>query len=206
MEKDYKIFQKYFPPMAVEYCFTLWSNLKFKFKITQHRNSKLGDYSYSTHRGHNITINHNLNPYSFLVTYIHEVAHMITFQEYKGNALPHGIEWKRNFLKTFLPILNSEVLPETLLQALTNYLKNPKASSLADPKLVIALRVYDTICDTANQENTSIELNQLPLGTNFKIGNRLFSKGELRRTRYLCTDLTSNKKYLITSLALVKKV
>ncbi len=204
MDKDYKIFQKHFPPLAVDYCYKLWKDLSFKFKITKPRDTKLGDYSFRTSRGHTITVNNNLNQYSFLITYIHEVAHLITFQAHGNKPLPHGKEWKSNFYTTFKPLLNNTIIPEALLLVLINYLKNPKASSLGDSALVQALRIYD-IKDEHSTEEATIELKQLPVGNHFILGNRLFCKGELRRTRYLCTDISSKKKYLIASLALVKK-
>ena len=68
MNEDLTFFQKYFPENTIDYCFNLWKEYQFKFKVTRPRQSKLGDYCYRRDRGHQITVNANLNPYSFLVT------------------------------------------------------------------------------------------------------------------------------------------
>ena len=99
MTKSKKItsFFDHFPPSVAEYCFQLWQDHPFDFIVSKTRDSKLGDYRFSPQKGHQITVNHNLNPYSFLVTYLHEVAHLLTYQTYKNKVLPHGNEWKKAF-------------------------------------------------------------------------------------------------------------
>jgi SprT protein len=201
MNNDLAIFQKYFPETTTEYCYKLWKEYQFKFKITRPRQSKLGDYCYRRDRGHQITVNTNLNPYSFLVTYIHEVAHLQTFKQYGNKPEPHGKEWKRYFRETFQPLLNPETLPVQILNPLVDYLQNPAATTQGARPLMIALRQFDT-----NIDDDSTVLTSLQSGENFELNGRIFTKGELRRTRFLCTDRKSGKRYVISSTALVKKV
>ncbi|MES2516542.1 MAG: SprT-like domain-containing protein [Bacteroidota bacterium] len=201
MNNDLAIFQKYFPETTTEYCHNLWKEYQFKFKITRPRQSKLGDYCYRRDRGHQITVNANLNPYSFLVTYIHEVAHLQTFKQYGNKPEPHGKEWKRHFRETFQPLLKPEILPDELLFSLVEYLKNPAATTQGAKPLMMALRQFDT-----NVDVDSIVLTNLQSGENFELNGRIFTKGELRRTRFLCTDRKSGKRYVISSTALVKKI
>jgi SprT protein len=200
MNKDLAIFQQYFPESTVQFCYDLWKEYQFKFKVTRPRQSKLGDYCYRRDRGHQITVNANLNPYSFLVTYIHEVAHLQTFKQYGNKPEPHGKEWKRYFRETFQPLLKSDFLPIELIIPLTEYLKNPAATTQGAKPLMNALRLFDT-----NIDLDSIVLTSIEAGENFELNGRIFTKGELRRTRFLCTDRQNGKRYVIASNALVKR-
>lgn len=201
MNNDLAIFQQYLPASTVDYCFNLWKQYQFNFKITRPRQSKLGDYCFRRDKGHQITVNGNLNPFSFLVTYIHEVAHLQTFKQYGNKPEPHGKEWKRYFRETFQPLLKPEILPIEIIISLSEYLKNPTATTQGAKPLMNALRQFDTHTDAGSIILTSVES-----GENFELNGRVFTKGELRRTRFLCTDRQSGKRYVISSNALVKKV
>lgn len=201
MNNDLAIFQQYLPEPTADYCFNLWKQYQFKFKVTRPRQSKLGDYCFRRDKGHQITVNANLNPYSFLVTYIHEVAHLQTFKQFGNKPEPHGKEWKLYFRETFQPLLKPEILPSELIVSLTDYLKNPAATTQGSKHLMNVLRQFDLPIDV-----NSIILTSLQSGENFELNGRVFTKGELRRTRFLCTALQSGKRYVISSNALVKKV
>src|SRR5690606_37792065 len=90
-----------------------------------------------------ITINHDLNPYQFLITYIHEVAHYRAFKRYGANIKPHGLEWKKAFQQLMSPLLSDLVFPKDILLPLKRYLINPKASTGADIFLSRQVRKYD---------------------------------------------------------------
>jgi len=75
-----------------------------------------------------------LNPYAFLVTYLHEVAHFLTYQRHKNLVNPHGQEWKNAFGELFDPILDSELLPGELVPVLKAYLKIPLPHRMALPR------------------------------------------------------------------------
>lgn len=196
--KDPKtIFFDYFPSQAVDYCFYLWKTYNFEFKITKKRQSKLGDYRYTfATKSHTITVNADLNPYSFLVTYIHEVAHLTTQLKHGNNHEPHGIEWKNEYKTLAKPILNSEVFPTHILQVFTKYLINPKASSCADHDLIHALDIH-------NEPDNKIMLINLSIGNKFLLKEKKFIKNEVNRTRTLCTEVSTGKKYLISNIARV---
>lgn len=196
MQDSITIFKKYLPDAAVEYCYQLWQQHGFDFKITKARSSKFGDYRFSDSR-HRITVNGDLNPYAFLVTYLHEVAHLITFSKYKRKVEPHGKEWKKSFREVAQPVLSLSVFPADVLQALQQYLINPKASSCTDPILFQALHQFDTQTD-------KVLLANLSEGAVFSLNGRAFRKGETRRTRVLCEEVKSRKKYLVHTQALVE--
>ena len=58
-----------------------------------------------------ITVNGDLNPYSFLITTIHEFAHLVTFEEYQGRVKPHGKEWQLTYSKMLYPVIEDGGLP-----------------------------------------------------------------------------------------------
>jgi len=198
MEKNRKInsFFDHFPPKVAEYCFQLWHDYPFDFIVSKSRHSKLGDYRFSPQKGHQITVNRNLNSYAFLVTYLHEVAHLLTYLTYKNKVLPHGEEWKNSFRTIFEPLLEEDLLPVDLIQVLKSYLVNPSATSTGHGPLVDVLKTYDA-------SNSSITLHALPENQIFLLKNLELIKGKLRRTRYFCKEANTGKLYLVAKNAQV---
>ncbi len=200
MTKSKKIesFFDHFPPEVAEYCFQLWQDHPFEFIVSKARGTKLGDFRYSPTKGYQITVNHNLNPYAFLVTYIHEVAHRMTYDIHKSKVNPHGNEWKRNFYELFEPILDEDLLPASLVHVLTKYLQNPAATSTGYTPLVNELAKFDS------QPAIGARLIDLEEGTVFQLKNLTLIKGKLRRTRYICQDTQSGRNYLVAKNAYVQ--
>jgi len=189
------VFAKHIPEFAVDYCFQLWKEFNFNFKISKKRNTKLGDYRHdSSTKIHSISVNHNLNSYSFLITYIHEVAHLITQIEHGRKVLPHGMQWKQNFRKLMLPLLNEKIFPMDVLHPLALHIKNPKATSTSDAFLFKALKKYD-------ESGLEVMLNELAISTKFLFNKKVYKKLEVRRTRSLCLQVDTNRKYLISETA-----
>jgi SprT protein len=201
MNKSRKIasFLDHFPPKVAEYCFYLWDEHQFDFIVSKKRDTKLGDFRFSPSKGFQITVNHNLNPFAFLVTYLHEVAHLVTYQKYKNKVNPHGQEWKDAFLALFDPLLDVELLPLELVHVLKAYLVNPVATSNGYTPLVEVLKKFDIPTETE-----AILLFNLPEGTTFKLKNLILQKGKLRRTRYICLEVHTGKLYLVAKNAQVQ--
>jgi predicted SprT family Zn-dependent metalloprotease len=187
------------PAGAADYCHRLWLEYKFALRITRHRSTKLGDYRYSPEKGHQISVNNSLNLYAFLITYIHEVAHLVTFSRYKRKVKPHGPEWKKSFQTLMAPVANSAIFPEELLLPLQQYMASPKASSCSDPKLMAAIRTFDV-------RSEGQVLLKLQTGEKFRLSGRVFVKGTIRRTRVVCEEPATRKKYLVPSQAVVEKI
>ena len=202
MNKNRKIasFLDHFPPKVAEYCFNLWHELAFDFVVSKKRDSKLGDFRFAPNKGFQITVNHNLNPYAFLVTYLHEVAHLVTYQKHKNSVNPHGQEWKVAFFELFEPILDEDLLPAELVGILQAYLINPVATSNGYTPLVEALKKYDPI------DTSALLLFNLEEGQAFRLKNLHLQKGKLRRTRYICQDVQSGKLYLVAKNAQVHPI
>lgn len=183
------------PASAVDYCVVLWEVAPFHFKITRARSSKYGDYRFWPRtKKHQVTVNGNLNPYQFLLTYVHEVAHRRVHQN-RGSEKPHGTRWKDMFKALMLPILNEEVFPDDILRPLARHMKNPKASAVGDPVLFTALRNHDAV------KNGALTLAHLKDGSTFTLKNRTFQKIKSKRTRALCREKHTGRQYLISLMA-----
>lgn len=194
-------FKKFLPEGFEEIVADLFLASPIRFKIVPPRKTKLGDFSV----GHGfekpqITINGDLNSYAFLITTLHEFAHLHTYQQYGNKVNPHGEEWKANFRKLLLPIIDSGKLPTDIEHSLVNSLVSMKASSCTDQKLSRVLKKYD------EPKEGIIILEQLPKNTIFVLNGREFVKGEFRRKRFLCEETISKKMYLINSLAEVRPI
>ena len=193
---------KYVPEGSVDYCVEKWDENPFSFKVTKQRTSKIGDYRYNKRtRNHEITVNGNLNQYAFLITFLHEVAHLKQYLIYGNNRPPHGLEWKKIFQDIMEPILNNNIFPDNVLVQLKKHMKNPKASSQSDASLSRLLRQYDQ-----HDEDGHLYLEELSAGASFLLNGRVYTKIEKRRTRSLCRETKTGRKFLISEIAQVKKV
>lgn len=172
------------------------------FKIVNPRATKLGDFRAALYPGekHQITVNGDLNPYAFLVTSLHEFAHLKTFEKFGRRVKPHGEEWKHEYRMLLLPAIRSGLLPSDLVKVLENSLINTKASSCSDIHLTRELKKYDKV------KTEVVLLESLHKNATFALQGKEFVKGELRRKRYLCLEKTSNKQYLVHALAEVKPI
>ena len=190
------VLAKYLPNAFVPYICRLLLSANVKFKIVAPRRSKLGDFRASIKHNEKcqISINGNLNPYAFLITTLHEIAHLKTFNHYGNHVNPHGKEWKTEFANLLQPILNNEQTPVDLKKVLQKSIKNLKASSYSDIELSRVLKKYDTAKETYLLE----DLNEDCV---FKLNKKIYSKGKLRRTRYLCKEISSGRSYLVHALA-----
>lgn len=200
-DKVFHTLQTHVPPEAVDYCCDLWKASPFELKLTKSRQTKVGDFTSRRTKAHpRITLNHDLNPYLFLMTYVHEVAHLRVYLELGARVDPHGEEWKTTFTELMLPLLWENVFPEEILHELRRHMINPKASSFADTKLTMTFRKFDK-----NAGQFAV-LSELPEGSIFELQGRYFRKGKLRRTRVLCRELKSKRDYLVPADAQVTNV
>jgi hypothetical protein len=181
-------------------------------RVVGKRTSKSGDFRAAhANAAARITVNSNLNPYAFLITLVHELAHHHVNQDYslvlkkfslrrRSRPLPHGKEWKDKFILLMQPYLNHEVFPADILPVLIRYLENPKASSSVDHRLSKVLKKYDP-------PDTTLRLEELPHDSVFTLhGRRTFQKKEKIRTRFRCICLDTNRIYLVSAGAPVERV
>jgi len=195
-----KTLERYLPERAVDSAFDLIVKYNIHLKIVNERVTRHGDYRRMPDGSHQITVNASLNKYRFLITLIHEIAHLLAFEKYGIRIKPHGLEWKRTFQRLMLPYINPQIFPSKLLPLIANHFRNPRASSDTDAKMALALKQYDP----ANDKNYIFEL---PLGSTFRLYNgRIFKKGNKKVKRYECIELASGKVYLFNPNAEVEIV
>jgi SprT protein len=186
--------EQYLPPGTGGPVLAYLHQYKVHLTIARERKSILGDYRHRTHAAnHRISVNGNLNPYSFLVTLLHEIAHLLTFEQYGRRVAAHGKEWKSIFGQLLQQFLEHKVFPPDLEKELLLSLKNPAASSCAEDGLLRVLRRYDK----AGEGMHLVE--ELPANGLFRIQDgRIFQKGMQLRKRFKCTEIKTGRIYLFS--------
>ena len=193
-------YNNFIPLAAQDKVNDLLNHEPVQVKVVKKRRTKHGDFHKLPSGKIRITVNENENPFRFLITLLHEIAHHIAFQEYGFRIAPHGREWKNTFNSIAQPFLLSSIFPSPLLEVFQDHLKNPKASSDTDIQLSLALKSFDP-------STHKKAIFELPAMAKFKLDNgRVFQKGRKQRKRYLCTELSSGKSYLFQPTAEVDQM
>ena len=167
--------------------------LDVKVVLSLPRKTKLGDFKVR-HNRFVVSINNNLNPYSFLITLTHELAHAFVYKEYKKKVIPHGKSWQKTFKSLMLNFLTPDYFPEDILRVLSRHMLSPKASTYSDLELIKVLKKHDEI--------KSFTISDISEGELFNTSNgRAFVKGQLLRKRYKCFECKTNKVYMFHPFA-----
>ena len=200
MEQYKKILRKYLPPESVDSILIWLIKYRIHLHVSRKRMTKLGDFRpVCDTRPHKVTVNHNLNRYAFLITLIHEIAHVEVWEEFGNSVKPHGKEWKKAFRQLMSPFIMNNFFPGELDSAVRKYTDNALASSGSDLNLSRLLKKYDT--------DQGITLEELPGVSIFRIYNgRTFKKLEKSRKRYRCLCLDNHKIYLFNPMVIVTPV
>lgn len=202
-----QVLDKYLPQGAFDLIAPLFEQYAVQLIITKERKTILGNYRppipfKETH--HRISINGNLNPYQFLVTLVHEFAHLVAFVHYKNRIAPHGIEWHQIYVQLLTPFIHQGLFPDDVTVQLKISLQKVRASSCSDPALFKLLSKYDK--DAMNDKEV-VFLSDLIVGDYFVMEDgRMFYIVEKKRTRYVCVECNSHKRYLIAAIAKVKRI
>ncbi|HZW64282.1 MAG TPA: SprT-like domain-containing protein [Hanamia sp.] len=194
----------YLPDGAYEDVAFYLIEFKVHLTVTRERMTKLGDYRNKHHdKNHRISVNGNLNKYSFLITLLHELGHLVAYEKYGNRILAHGPEWKAEFGKILERFIIKKIFPHDIEKELVKTLKNPAASSCAEASLTRILKKYDP------HKPGVYLLEELPDQSLFLFKNGLvYQKIKKIRTRFLCKDISSNKLFLfspITEVQLTKQ-
>jgi SprT protein len=195
----FNVLQNYLPPNTFTDVMEYITQHKIHLTISKDRQTILGNYK-NAHQGqnHRISVNGGLNKYAFLITFLHEVAHLLTYNQYQHFVAPHGKEWKANFSQILEKFWAKNIFPPDIATALLQTINNPAASSCADAQLMLALKNYDAPTGLTLVAN-------VPLNTPFAIKDgRVFTKGPKQRTRHKCTEVATGKQYLFSGLYEVK--
>ena len=203
---DYETVRKHLPPRAWKYVLDLLQEHPVLVRVVPHRATKLGDYR-PPRLGdcwHRITVNEDLNMYAFLVTLLHELAHLrVTAIHATGTKKhkPHGVEWKKEFAAVVGPVIEESMVPRDLCVSLAATLQRPRAATCSDRLLTLALSQYDHGVDQC------LYVEQLEVGACFQLQNgRQFILGDRVRSRYRCIELASGIEFRIHYLARVLRL
>ena len=192
----------YLPENTFEPMVQFIHQYKVHITVTKKRKSILGDYRHSGIPGtnHRISINGNLNKYEFLITMLHELAHLLTFEQYKNRVEPHGREWKASYSKLLLNFLQRKVFPHDIEQALQKSILNPAATANGETDLMLVLRSYNT-----TQKVGFVPISQLPDDALFATEDgRVFKKIGKRIKRFQCLEIKTCRHYIFSALSEVK--
>lgn len=186
---------RFIPPAAVPRVLEYLHQYKVHLTITRERKSVLGDYRHATQdKNHRISVNGNLNPYAFLITLIHELAHLVTFMQYGHRVQAHGREWKNCYAMLLRDFMGKEIFPRVIERTLLQSMHDLPASSCADENLMRVLKGFD-------KDNGLVMVESLPEGQLFDIGEgRIFKKGKKLRKRYQCLEVKTGKLYLFSPI------
>ena len=201
-EAPLQYLQKFIPEASSALALQYLQQYKVHLTITRERKTILGDYRHATsYKTHRISVNGNLNKYSFLITLIHELAHLVTFIQFGSKVHSHGREWKNLYAVLLKSFIELGIFPPDILQALQQSMHNLPASSCADEALMRILKRYD------KQQNGLVMVEQIQDGKLFEIDKgKIFKKGKKLRKRYQCVEVNTGKVYLFSPVYEVKVV
>ena len=199
-----QILQKYLPETVIEWALAIIKQYKIRLEITKSRIGKRGDYRCPhppTNNYHQITVNHDLNKYEFLITFAHEIAHLKTWVQYRNTVQPHGNEWKNNYTSTLVTLMQiPNTFPSDVMNALIIHLRDIKSSTVYDTNLVRVLNRYSPFPED------KAYVQDLAPGTFFENEGKVFQLQQLQRKRYQCLCLDTNQTYLFSPIAIVKPI
>jgi SprT protein len=191
------VLSKFLPASCVDKVHDWLKQHHAVLRITRARESKLGDYR-PPQRGlpHRISVNNNLNPHEFLITLVHEMAHLLCWEKYGRRAKPHGQEWKLAYKDLLPQICDPAVFPEDIQQALTLYFHPRTSYRKGNEVLKQVLRKYDPA-------SIFIAVEDISEGDRFLYHRRVFRKMHKVRKRFQCLCLNNNRLYSFSPLAQV---
>jgi len=192
----------YLPDGTYEYVAQYLIEYKVHLTVTRERITKLGDYRNKyLNKNHRISVNGNLNKYSFLITLLHELAHLVAYEIYGNKIQAHGIQWKKEYRIILSRFISQKIFPADIEAELLKTLNDPAASSCAEAPLLRVLKRYDP------HKPGIFLLEELPYESWFRVKNgNIYSKGNKVRTRFLCKDLSTKKLFLFSPVAEVELV
>lgn len=193
--------QSFLPPATFSYVMQYLQHYKVHLTITRERKTVLGDYRFAVNGlNHRISINGNLNPYAFLITLLHELAHLVAFIKFGRNIAAHGGEWQQTYSEILGEFLAINAFPQDIAAEVKLTMRRPAAGSCAEDGLLRVLRKYDEGNDT-KQLVEDIPENQLFITDD----GRMFQRGKQLRKRIRCTEIKTGRIYLFSPVYEVKE-
>jgi len=192
-----KPLEKYLPHGGMDYVEEWLGGINLILKLKRSRKTKLGDYIFLKEKGiHQITVDRELKPEAFFFVLTHEIAHLLVHENYPKRMKSHGKEWKDTFgrlLKESIDVYNRDLQPFIL-----NHATNPKANLISDRHIRTKLFLEEGEAERI--------LENLKENQKFRIGKRIFRKGEKRKIRYICRETGTGKLYLVNGQAIIDEI
>lgn len=187
----------YLPEGSFEHVVQYIHHFKVHLTVTRKRKSVLGDYRHATRNtNHRISVNGDLNKYEFLITLLHELAHLLTFEQYGNRVEAHGKEWKNLYSRLLKDFVALQIFPADIQAVLQQNIDNPAATANGETALLRVLRNY-----SHQRKAGYVSVEDLPAGSFFMTEKQqLFKKGQKRRKRYECLDVKTGLLYSFNPL------
>lgn len=161
------------------------------------RVTKYGDYRFFNDTGkHQITINNNLSTDAFLFVLIHEIAHRVCYEYFQRKVSPHGDEWKKIFSKLLHQALDKRLFSTEVVKELSLFAISPKSVVSKNSKL-------HNLFFPERIEDGQFLLESIDFGAEFVFRKRVYRRLDKRRTRILCEEKSTKRKYLFSQSTLV---
>lgn len=189
---------KHLPPQSMDPVVAWLDRFPVVLTITRKRTTKMGDYrppqKYPYHR---ISVNGDLHPDSFLVTLVHELAHLVIWEKYQRKVLPHGIQWKNQFRQMLAGFTGKEIFSPEIENVVSEFAVG--RSSYRMFNLVFEKKIHEI----HPGDHVSL-LGEIPVNSTFSLQNgRTFIKKEKLRTRFRCMEVKTGRYFLVSPLAKV---
>jgi len=187
-----------FPEQAYRLTEALFNEHHFLFRITTPRQTRLGSFKGVRFGGRPVIhINSDLGQFTFLLVFLHELAHLVVMKKYGRKARPHGVEWKNAYRTLVQPFFDENVFPPILTAELHRYFIKTPATFHRDTRLINMLASLEG-------GEAIVTVNDVPLNSTFTLASgRQFVKLEKLRTRYKCFCPATRKYYLVPRSAQV---
>ncbi len=195
-----KDLEAFLPPRSFEAVLPFFRKYAIGLTITRERRTRLGDYRAPAagEKNHRISVNGNLNPYAFLITLLHEIAHLLVYEKYQHRVKSHGAEWKSTFGALLIQFADRGIFPENLEAVVRNSALSPASATFRDVALSGALRRYD-------RGEDPLLAGDLAVGDFFTATNKLiYEVLERRRSRLRCRRMQDGREYLVPFAARVE--
>lgn len=198
---EFQILGKYLPDSSHDYIRQLIDGEHLLIRITKPRKTRYGSFTAKKQSGRKtINISGQQNKWAFLITFLHEFAHLKVWKQYSNTVRSHGNEWKNTFRELSAPLISIAVFPEDIAVELKSYLNGKKASESSDTKLLRVLKRYD------EENNGQVFIENVTVGQVFYFQNRQFQILEKLRTRYKCREIKTGRVFVFSPLVEVNPV
>lgn len=176
------------PDAARPFTIALLKRYPVRLRLSAPRKTKWGDYRYGKSYTPTVSVNSDLPPPLFLLTFMHEMAHHIVRLDLGRKVSAHGKEWKITFRTLMEPLLSPKVFDYEVLAILTVHMQNPKANLTSDQNLhaLAGKLIHGELVTVAD----------LSVDDVFEFRSRTFIRKQIVRKRIRCFCTENKKTYL----------